>query len=112
MSHYLVELYSPNAGWKALSTEQRQQFTDNIQSAMRGLAASGVEILALSETDRSVDKASEHLFMGIWRFRDDRAREALLAGIKASGWYDYFDHINAAGHTGGFDSHLVALAGL
>ncbi|VFS92088.1 Uncharacterised protein [Pseudomonas aeruginosa] len=26
MSHYLVELYTPNADWKALAAEQRQQF--------------------------------------------------------------------------------------
>lgn len=80
--------------------EQRQQFIASIQTAMTSLAASGIEVLALSETDRHIDKAGEYPFMGIWRFTDALAREALLAGIKASGWYDYFDHLNAVGNTG------------
>ncbi|AUZ55559.1 hypothetical protein B1L07_11225 [Stenotrophomonas acidaminiphila] len=38
------------------------------------------------------------------------ARDALLAGIHASGWYTYFDHINAASDEGGFATHLQQLA--
>jgi len=48
--------------------------------------------------------------MRIWRFPDTAARDALLAGIKASGWYGYFDHVNAASGTGSLESHLKALA--
>lgn len=110
MSHYLVELYTPNAAWRELPTGNRQQFLDGIQTAMGGLSSLGVEVLALSETDRSIDHASEHRFLGIWRFPDAQVRDALLAGIKASGWYDYFDHVNAASDTGGFSTHLAALA--
>lgn len=110
MSHYLVELYTPNDAWKALPAEQRQQFLGGIQTAMGGLSSLGIEVLALSNTERGIDRASEHRFLGIWRFPDPQARDALLAGIKASGWYDYFDHVNAASDTGGFASHLTALA--
>src|SRR5438445_2173459 len=110
MSHYLVELYSPNAGWQALPVEQRKQFLDGIQAAMGGLSSLGVEVLALSETDANIDQASEHRFLGIWRFPDAQARDALLAGIQASGWYGYFDHVNAASGAGGFASHLSELA--
>lgn len=67
-------------------------------------------MLALAETDGSLDQASPHRFLGIWRFPDTAARDALLAGIRASGWYGYFDHVNAASGTGGFESHLQALA--
>jgi hypothetical protein len=110
MSHYLVELYTPNTAWTALPAEQRQQFLGNIQTAMGGLSGLGIEVLALSNTERGIDQASEHRFLGIWRFPDQQARDALLAGIKASGWYDYFDHVNAASDSGGFASHLKALA--
>lgn len=47
MSHYLVELYTPNPAWQALSVEQRQQFINGIQSGMSGLAQWGVELLTL-----------------------------------------------------------------
>lgn len=109
MSQYLIELYTPNAAWLALPREQRQQFLDAIAGAMAGLAGLGVEVLALAETDARVDQCSPHRFLGIWRFPDTTARDALLAGIRASGWYGYFDHVNAASGAGGFESHLKAL---
>jgi hypothetical protein len=110
MSHYLVELYTPNTAWTALPAERRQQFLGNIQTAMSGLSSQGIEVLALNNTERGIDQASEHRFLGIWRFPNSQARDALLAGIRASGWYDYFDHVNAAGDAGDFSSHLTALA--
>src|SRR5258708_29307640 len=64
MSHYLVELYSPNPAWLALPAAQRQQFLDAVASAMGGLAAMGVQVLALAETERGLDQASPHRFLG------------------------------------------------
>lgn len=107
--HYLVELYTPNANWKALSVEQRQNFLEAIGSAMGGLASMGVEVLTLTEVAPNIDQNSKHHFLGIWRFPDPQVRDALLAGIKASGWYAYFDHVNAAGAEGDFAQHLAAL---
>lgn len=109
MSQYLVELYSPNVRWQALSAEQRTHFLQGIQAAMASLSSQGVEILALGETEAGIDQASSHRYLGIWRFPDARTRDALLAGIQASGWYAYFDHVNAASGAGGFDSHMAAL---
>ena len=108
-SHYLVELYTPNAAWKALPTAQRQQFLAHIGAALDGLASMGVEVLTLAETEPGIDQGSEQRFMGIWRFPDPRVRDALLAGIQASGWYGDFDHVNAASGTGDFANHQAAL---
>lgn len=110
MSHYLVELYTPNSAWLALSAEQRQHFLAGIGLALNQLSSLGVEVLSLAETDSSIDQGTVHTFLGIWRFPDQAARDALLAGIKASGWYDYFDHVNAASAQGAADIHLAALA--
>jgi len=110
MSYYLVELYTPNAAWHALSATQRQQFLGHIGSALAQLSSLGVEILSLAETDPGIDQGSAHRFLGIWRFPNPAARDALLVGIHASGWYGYFDHVNAASSTGTADSHLAALA--
>lgn len=110
MPHYLVELYTPNAAWTALPAAQRQQFLDAIGAAMGGLSSHGIDVLALGPTDPGIDHDSAHRFLGIWRFPDTQARDALLAGIHASGWYTYFDHINAASDEGGFATHLQQLA--
>ncbi|PIG07912.1 DUF6616 family protein [Comamonas sp. 26] len=110
MSHYLVELYTPNSAWLTLSAEQRQRFLSGIGLALGQLSSLGVEVLSLAETDSSIDQGTTHKFLGIWRFPDQNALDALLSGIKASGWYDYFDHVNAASTEGGVDIHLAALA--
>lgn len=110
MFHYLIELYTPNAKWKALPAEQRQHFLASLQQAMGGLSSLGIEVLSLAATERDIDHASDHRFMGVWRFPNQQACQALLAGIKASGWYEYFDHVNAVGAEGGFAQHLAELA--
>ena len=109
MSQYLVELYTPNTKWKALNTEQRMRFLGAIGTAMSGLSSMGVEVLTLTEIEPGLDQSTAHRFLGIWRFPDVQARDALLTGIKASGWYGYFDHVNAAGAEGDFARHLGAL---
>ena len=105
MNHYLVELYTPNAVWQTLPVQEA-----DVGAAMGGLSSMGVELLTLTEIDTAVDQSSHHRFIGIWRFPNQQARDALLTGIQASGWYDYFDHVNAAGTEGDFQQHLDALA--
>lgn len=108
-AHYLVELYTPNARWLALSPEQRRDFFKPIQAAMGDLSALGVEVLALGESDSGIAQASNRRFLGVWRFPDVQARDALLAGIAACGWYDYFEHVNAATQGGTLTQHLAQL---
>ncbi|MCD2167979.1 DUF6616 family protein [Comamonas koreensis] len=110
MSCYLVELYTPNAAWQALPAAQRQQFLAAIGEGLGQLAGQGIELLSLAETDTAIAQASPHQFLGIWRFPDPQARDALLAAIEASGWYRYFAHVNAASGTGAVATHLAALA--
>lgn len=110
MSCYLVELYTPNAAWQALPAAQRQQFLATIGQGLGQLASLGIELLSLAPTDAAIAQASPHQFLGIWRFPDPQARDALLAAIEASGWYQYFAHVNAASGTGAVDAHLAALA--
>ncbi len=109
MSHYLVELYTPKPAWLALPAAQREQFLHGIRSAMVELSSLGVEVLTLGEAEPDIDNASEHRFLGIWRFPGLQSRDALLAGIQASGWYGYFDHVNAAGARADLADHLSAL---
>jgi hypothetical protein len=110
MSCYLGELYTPNAAWQALPAAQRLQFLAAIGEGPGPLSSLGIELLSLAETDSAIAQASPHQFLGIWRFPDPQARDALLAAIEASGWYRYFAHMNAASGTGAVEAHLAALA--
>lgn len=107
--HYLIELYTPKPTWRQLPASDRQAFLKAIAQAMAGMEGQGIELLTLAETDANIDHASGHHYLGIWRFTHQQARDALLAGIAASGWYNYFDHINAACGTSDMAQHLRAL---
>ena len=110
MAHYLAELYTPKPAWLALDAAGRQAFFEAIGAGMAALSALGVEAIALGETDATKIHPAPHRFFAIWRFPDDAALEALLQGIAASGWHDYFDTINAAGPGTDLSGHLAQLA--
>lgn len=112
MKHYLIELYTPNTKWKALSLEERKQFLNSVGTAMSGLSDLGVQALTLTEIESKVDQSSEHQFLAVWHFPNKEACDVLLNGIKASGWYNYFDHVNAVGKESSFIEHLDALSSI
>ena len=110
MTYYLAELYSPKSSWHALSAEGRQSFFEKVGAGMGGLAALGIEALALGPVDVTKPYAPEQSFFAIWRFPDEAALDMLIAGITATGWHDYFDTINAAGAGTDLPGHLAQLA--
>lgn len=112
MNQYLIELYTPNSAWKALSLDERTQYLNNVGAAMGKLSDLGVKALTLTQIDSNVDQSSEHQFLGIWHFPNEEIRDVLLAGIKASGWYNYFNHVNAAGKETSFFEHITALSNI
>ena len=108
--HYLAELYTPRPAWLALDPEERAAFFAAIGAGMASLAAHGIEMLAFGETDGTKPHAAAEPYFAIWRFPDEAALDALIAGIAASGWHDYFDTRNAAGRATDLQGHLAALA--
>lgn len=112
MAHYLAELYSPKSAWLALDADQRTDFFAAIGEGMKALASLGVEALALGAVEAGKIHAAPHAFFALWRFPDEAALDALLGGIAAAGWHDYFDTINAGGEDVGFAGHLEQLAAL
>ena len=112
MTHYLAELYSPKPAWLALDRNGRRQFFEAIGSGMGALSALGVEAIALGEADPASLHAPSQKFFAIWRARDAAAMSALVSGIAASGWHDYFKTINATGAGTDLNGHLAQLAAL
>lgn len=112
MTFYLAELYTPKAAWLALDQQDRQAFFQTIGAGLAALKALGVEAIAMGETDRMGIHPASQQFFALWRVPDDVALKALLSGIAASGWHDYFDTVNAAGQGMELSGHLAQLAGL
>lgn len=79
---------------------------------MGALSALGVDAVARGETDAATLNPPSQRFFAIWRAPDAGAMNALVSGIAASGWHDYFDRINATGSGVDLNRHLALLAAL
>ena len=108
--HYLLELYSPTPAWLALDGAARQAYFATVGAGMAALAGRGAEALAMGAIDGGKPHAAPQQFYAVWCFPDEAALDALLAGIAATGWHDYFTTLNAAGPAVDFPAHLAQLA--
>ncbi|RDL50135.1 hypothetical protein BLJAPNOD_01252 [Ensifer sp. M14] len=109
MTHYLSELYTPKQAWLALDPAGRHRFFEAVGSGLADLSRVGVEPIAFGEVDAGTLRAAPHAYFAIWRFPDEAALDALVSGISASGWHDYFETINAAGRAVDLPGHLAQL---
>lgn len=109
MSHYLIELYTPKPAWSALGPKARAAFFVKIAGGFEPLSQLGIEAIALGDCDPALLHASGHAFFGLWRAPDEAALTALVDGIAASGWHDYFETVNAGGRGGDLADHLRQL---
>ena len=109
MTQSLAELYTPKLAWLALDHQRRVAFFEDIGAGMAQLSALGVEAIAFGQTDATKIHAASQQFFAIWRFPDEAALNALLDGITASGWHDYFYTVNAAGAGVDFTGHVAQL---
>lgn len=109
MPLHLAELYTPKPSWLTLSLEARSDYFDRVGAGMETLSALGVEAVAFGAVEADKIHPAPQTFFALWRFPDHAALDALLAGIAATGWHDYFDTINAAGEDVGFAAHLGQL---
>lgn len=112
MAHYLAELYSPKPAWLALDQTGRNRFFETVGAGMGALSALGVEPIALGRTDPTTLHAPSQTFFAIWRAPDETGIAALVSGIAASGWHDYFETVNATGPGVDLGGHLIQLAAL
>ncbi len=109
MSHYLIELYMPKAAWSALDPEARAAFFKKVASGFQPLSELGIEAIALGESDPALPHAADHAFFACWRVPDESALSALVNGIAAVGWHDYFETVNAGGRGVDLADHLRQL---
>lgn len=108
----LVELYAPKPAWLSLNPVERQAFFARVGEGISAMTARGIEPIAFGDADPDLAHGTDRRFFAIWRVPDRTALDALVQGIGASGWHDFFDTINAAGPVTGIDEHIAQLARL
>ena len=98
MKHHLVEHWSYKSTWHDLSQIEREAFAARIAEAVQKMTGAGIRTLGFGRVDHTLDKAHKGFdFWSIWEMESLEARDAFLAGVAATGWYDYFEHANTGG---------------
>lgn len=95
--HAFVELWTAKPTWLALSAEQRQAFMDTVGASMGELAAAGIETLGWGYNQPDTDRRVGYEVFAVWTMPGAQELALMQRTVAASGWYDYFDHVNAAG---------------
>ena len=87
-------VWQPNSRWEALGHDDKVDYLRSLDGAIRDLRAAGLQTLGWSEIDKTLDKAPDEGFVGV--FGVENAEKALefekLVG--EAKWYDYFDTTN------------------
>lgn len=98
MKFYVVEHWSYKRTWLELEEDKRQAFISKIAEVTGELSQQGIRTLGFGEVDKQLDHSQKGFdFWSIWEMDTIQARDAFLAAVANSGWYEYFDHANIGG---------------
>ena len=112
MSHTLIELYTATPAWTALPPDQRTALFARIGAGMQQFDPARITPLAMGRIATGVQHGSDEQFYAVWRCASRADADALVAGIAATGWHQYFTTTNALGADEGMVQHLADLAAL
>ena len=112
MSYTFIELYTATPAWTALPPEQRNAFFARIGAGMQQFDPARITPLAMGRIARDVPHSSDEQFYAVWRCASREEVDALVAGIAATGWHEYFTTTHAVGAMDSMAQHLADLAAL
>jgi hypothetical protein len=92
-----IEIWKAKSAWNNLSKEERANYLNQLAPAIQQLTASGVEIMAWGENDKSTYGRAGYDFFAIWKFPKEEAVQAFENMVTGAGWYNYFDQVNLCG---------------
>lgn len=98
MKYYVIEHWSYKGSWFALSEDERKTFAAGISQAVAAMEPAGIRTMGFGHVDHHLDQANGAFdFWSLWEMDSLEARDAFLAGVAESGWYNYFEHANTGG---------------
>ncbi|HIE5095778.1 DUF6616 family protein [Stenotrophomonas maltophilia] len=110
MLHTLIELYTATPAWVALPPAQRRAFFARIGAGMQQFDPDRIAPVAMGRVAEGVAQGSGEQFYAVWRCASRQDADALMTGIAATGWHDYFSTTHALGAVDGLPAHLADLA--
>jgi len=92
----VIEAWTPNAAWLALSREQRAEYISQVDEGMGELQAAGIEVVGWGFSDEAA-RGIDHVAFSVWRCPTKEAAQQLRQAFADSAWYDFFDQLDFGG---------------
>lgn len=92
-----IELWNAKESWSKCSVEEKSGYLSQIEPALQDLVIRGVEIIAWAKNGKGVSHRIGYDFISILKFPNDTLINEFETLVEESGWYDYFDQVNASG---------------
>ena len=112
MSHIFIELYTATPAWTALPPDQRTAFFARIGAGMQQFDPARITPVAMGRVAADAAHGGSEQFHAVWRCASREDADALVEGIAATGWHQYFATTNVVGADDGVGQHLADLAAL
>lgn len=97
MQHIFIELWKFKDTWRDAGVDARAEYVEKLAPVVQAMTSAGVEIIAWGYNDATVDRRVDYDVFGVYRMPNRELFEKLQEGVAASGWYEYFEHVNAGG---------------
>jgi carbohydrate-binding DOMON domain-containing protein len=96
--YIFIEFWKAKESWLDLPHNQKKEFIDGlIRYVEDSLSQSGIQPLALGECADVENNAAPYQYFAVWEAPTKSALNTLQQAVSESGWYNFFDQINAAG---------------
>ncbi len=92
-----IELYNYTPAWLDLPEGDRQDFAAVVENAVAEMEKGGVRVIGFGFNDPNTDRRAPYDFFCVYTMPSTDFARTFEAQVEASGWYGYFDQVNASG---------------
>ncbi|NOX49727.1 MAG: hypothetical protein GXP16_04220 [Gammaproteobacteria bacterium] len=107
-----VEAWRPRETWIKLNIDDRKAYVDRLMGYVQSVLDDTIEVVTWSLDDLDVNLSSDMTHFAVYKITSMGSLDALKNAIDESGWYDYFDQVEYAGHLNGPPNILQQLINL
>lgn len=92
-----VELYNYRQTWLGLSEDDRKSFVGVVENAVAEMEKAGVHVVGFGFNDPNTDRRAPYDFFCVYTMPNVAFARGFETQVEGSGWYTYFDQVNASG---------------
>ncbi|MBK8489304.1 MAG: hypothetical protein IPL49_00020 [Saprospirales bacterium] len=92
-----IELWKAKDAWTNLPKEDRGNYLSKLAPSIQYFAEKGVEIVSWGLIEENTFNKADYDFFAIWNMPNEEIVKEFEVLIEGTGWYNYFEQINACG---------------